>query len=126
MEAALDLMPMLAETGIQHFMNGPESFTHDTRPLVGAAPGVDGLFVAAGLNSVGIMSSAGIGRALADWMVDRRPPMDMWEVDIARADPAAASEAHMQARMHEAVSDLLAMPYKQPWRGAGASHLCPA
>ncbi|QGX98746.1 FAD-dependent oxidoreductase [Roseovarius faecimaris] len=121
MEAALDLMPLLAETGIQHFMNGPESFTHDTRPLVGEAPGMDGLFVAAGLNSVGVMSSAGIGRALADWMVDRRPPMDMWEVDIARADPAAASDAHMADRMREAVSDLMAMhwPYKQPKAGRG-------
>lgn len=121
MEAALELMPVLEETGIQHFMNGPESFTHDTRPLVGEAPGCDGLFVAAGLNSVGIMSSAGIGRALADWMVDGTPPMDMWEVDIARADPAAASGTHMQTRMKEAVSDLMAMhwPYKQPKAGRG-------
>ena len=121
MEAALNLMPGLAETGIQHFMNGPESFTADTRPLVGEAPGCDGLYVAAGLNSVGIMSSAGIGRALADWMVDGSAPMDMWEVDVARADPAAASEAHMQARMEEAVSDLMAMhwPYKQPKAGRG-------
>ncbi len=121
MQAALDLMPTLAETGIQHFMNGPESFTHDTKPLIGAAPGTDGLFVAAGLNSVGIMSSAGIGRALADWMVDGTPAMDMWEVDVARADPASADTAHMQARMDEAVSDLMAMhwPYKQPVAGRG-------
>ncbi|SLN18980.1 4-methylaminobutanoate oxidase (formaldehyde-forming) [Roseovarius albus] len=121
MEAALDLMPALAEVGIQHFMNGPESFTNDTRPLVGEAPSVDGLFVAAGMNSVGIMSSAGIGRALADWMVDGSPPMDLWEVDIARADPAAAEQGHMEARMEEAVSDLMGMhwPYKQPNAGRG-------
>ncbi len=66
MEAALALCPRLHDAGIQHFMNGPESFTHDTRPLVGEAPEVDNLFVAAGMNSVGVMSSAGIGRALAD------------------------------------------------------------
>ena len=121
MEAALDLLPGLAEVGIQHFMNGPESFTNDTRPLIGAAPGVDGLFVAAGLNSVGIMSSAGIGRALADWMVDGAPPMDMWEVDVTRSDPATASDDHMHARMAEAVADLMAMhwPYKQPKAGRG-------
>lgn len=121
MEAALDLMPALAEVGIQHFMNGPESFTNDTRPLVGEAPSVDGLFVAAGMNSVGIMSSAGIGCALADWMVDGSPPMDLWEVDIARADPAAAGQGHMAARMEEAVSDLMGMhwPFKQPKAGRG-------
>ena len=118
MEAALDLCPMLEQAGIQHFMNGPESFTADTRPLVGETR-VEGLFVAAGMNSVGVMSSAGIGRALADWMVDGHPPMDMWEVDVARVDPLTATPAHMEARMEEAVSDLFALhwPYKQPKAG---------
>ncbi len=120
MEAALELCPALETTGIQHFMNGPESFTADTRPLVGATE-IDGLFVAAGMNSVGVMSSAGIGRALADWMVDGTPPMDMWEVDIARVDPATATPEHMAARMEEAVADLfnLHWPYKQPKSGRG-------
>lgn len=119
MEAALALCPRLHDAGIQHFMNGPESFTHDTRPLVGVAPNIDQVFVATGMNSVGVMSSAGIGRTLADWMVDGAAPMDLWEVDIARADPAAATPDHMNARMKEAVSDLMAMhwPYKQPKAG---------
>jgi len=73
MTAALNLMPQLHNTGIQKFMNGPESFTADTKPLVGQAPSTDGLYVAAGMNSVGIMSSAGIGRVLADWMIDKAP-----------------------------------------------------
>jgi 4-methylaminobutanoate oxidase (formaldehyde-forming) len=120
MEAALELCPALETVGIQHFMNGPESFTADTRPLVGETT-VDGLFVAAGMNSVGVMSSAGIGRALADWMVDGQPPMNMWEVDVARVDPATASADHMAARMQEAVADLFTLhwPYKQPKAGRG-------
>ncbi|MEQ8895691.1 MAG: FAD-dependent oxidoreductase [Roseovarius sp.] len=119
MEAALGLIPALEDTGIQHFMNGPESFTADTRPLIGPAPGVDGLYVAAGMNSVGVMSSAGVGRLLADWMEDGHPPMDAWEVDVARADPCAASPAHMADRMKEAVADLFTLhwPYKQPKAG---------
>lgn len=118
MEAALDLCPALENTGIQHFMNGPESFTADTRPLIGETE-VDGLFVAAGMNSVGVMSSAGIGRALADWMIDGHPPMDMWEVDVARVDPRSAMPTHLANRMEEAVSDLFALhwPYKQPKAG---------
>ncbi len=120
MEAALALCPALETVGIQHFMNGPESFTADTRPLLGETH-VDGLFVAAGMNSVGVMSSVGIGRALADWIVDECPPMNMWEVDVARADPIAATPSHMAARMEEAVSDLFALhwPYKQPKAGRG-------
>ncbi|MEO1138456.1 MAG: FAD-dependent oxidoreductase [Pseudomonadota bacterium] len=115
MEAALNLMPGLEHVGIQHFMNGPESFTHDTRPLIGPAPEVEGLYVAAGMNSVGVMSSAGIGRLLAGWMVDGAPEWDAWEVDVARVDPKTAEPAHMKARMKEAVADLFAMhwPYKQ-------------
>lgn len=120
MQAALDLCPALEQTGIQHFMNGPESFTADTRPLVGETQ-VDGLFVAAGMNSVGVMSSAGIGRALADWVADGHPPMNMWEVDVARTDPRTAAPDHMTARMEEAVADLFALhwPYKQPKSGRG-------
>lgn len=120
MEAALELCPSLETVGIQHFMNGPESFTADTRPLVGETS-VDGLFVAAGMNSVGVMSSAGIGRALADWMLDGHPSMDMWEVDVARVDPAIATPDHLTQRMEEAVADLFALhwPYKQPKAGRG-------
>jgi glycine cleavage system aminomethyltransferase T/glycine/D-amino acid oxidase-like deaminating enzyme len=119
MDAALTLMPSLADVGIQHFMNGPESFSADTRPLVGPTPQVDGLFVAAGMNSVGIMSSAGIGHVLADWVVDGHPPMDMWEVDVARIDPITATPEHMQNRMQEAVADLFSLhwPFKQPKAG---------
>lgn len=120
-EAALDLMSSLADAGIQHFMNGPESFTADTRPLIGETPEVDGLIVAAGTNSVGITSSAGVGRVLADWVADGHPPMDMWEVDIARADPLTASPRHMADWMEEAVADpfTLHWPYKQPKAGRG-------
>ncbi|WP_406649059.1 FAD-dependent oxidoreductase [Aliisedimentitalea scapharcae] len=121
MEGALQLIPALADTGIQHFMNGPESFTNDTRPLVGQVPNVDGLFVAAGMNSVGVMSSAGIGRVLADWMHDEQPPMDLWEVDVARVDPLTAAADHVETRMQEAVSDAFALhwPFKQPKAGRG-------
>ncbi|MEM9043603.1 MAG: FAD-dependent oxidoreductase [Pseudomonadota bacterium] len=121
MAAALELVPSLETSGIQRFMNGPESFTADTKPLVGECPEVDGIFVAAGMNSVGVMSSAGIGRVLADWVTDGYPPMDLWEVDVARVDPLAAQPTHLKARMEEAVADQFAMhwPYKQPTAGRG-------
>ncbi len=120
-EAALALIPELEQVGIQHFMNGPESFTVDTRPLIGETPEVDGLYVAAGMNSVGVMSSAGIGRLLAEWMRDRHPPVDLWEVDIARIDPLTASDEFVRTRMQEAVEDTFALhwPFKQPKVGRG-------
>lgn len=121
MEAALALIPSLEKTGIQHFMNGPESFTVDSRPLIGQTNEVDGLFVAAGMNSVGIMSSAGIGRVLADWMVEGSAPDDLWGVDVARVDPLTAAAAHVETRMEEAVADVFTLhwPFKQPQAGRG-------
>lgn len=67
------------------------------------------------------MSSAGIGDVLADWIVSGKEPRDLWGVDIARADPKAAWDAHMRERMQEAVSDLFAVhwPFKQPRAGRG-------
>lgn len=121
MESALDLFPALETLGVQRFMNGPESFTTDSRPLVGEAPEVNGLYVAAGMNSVGVMSSAGVGAALADWIADQTPPFDLWEIDVARIDPRTADPDHMTVRMEEAVSDVFDMhwPFKQPRAGRG-------
>lgn len=126
MHAALTLFPALESVGIAHFMNGPESFTTDTKPLVGETPQIDKLFVAAGMNSVGVMSSAGIGKALGDWMTDGQAPMNLWEVDIARTDPLASSTIHMHARMKEAVADQFDMhwPFKQPTAGRNLRVSC--
>ena len=119
MEHALNLIPALADTGIQHYMNGPESFTCDTKPLIGKSPDIDGLFVAAGMNSLGIMSSAGVGKTLSEWIVDGKPKQDAWEVDLSRVDPLTGNDEHMKERMMEAVSAHfdLHWPYKQPTAG---------
>ncbi|MDX1422243.1 MAG: FAD-dependent oxidoreductase [Kiloniellales bacterium] len=120
--AGLARLPILERTGIQHFMNGPEGFTPDTRQVLGEAPGVPNFFVAAGFNSIGIVSSAGAGRALAEWIVAGAPPMDLWEVDLARFEPYAASRRFLAERVREAVGTQFDMhwPFKQPRTGRGA------
>jgi glycine/D-amino acid oxidase-like deaminating enzyme len=80
-------MPMFETAGIHTFFNGPESFTPDDRYYLGEAPELGGYWVAAGYNSIGIVSSGGAGMALAQWIVDGEPPFDLWEVDIRRAQP---------------------------------------
>jgi len=122
LEAGLNRLPVLETTGIQHFMNGPEGFTPDTKQVMGEAPNLKGFYVAAGFNSIGIVSSAGAGRALAEWIVAGEPPMDLWEVDLARFDPAAASRRFLVERVREAVGNQFDMhwPFKQPRTGRGA------
>ncbi len=115
MQAGLHRLPALAEVGIRQFMNGPESFVPDTRQLMGEAPGLQGFFVAAGMNTIGIMSSAGVGKAMAEWVRDGEAPMDLWPVDIARADPLWNDDRFLAARIPEAVAQQFAMhwPGKQ-------------
>ncbi|UVC06608.1 FAD-dependent oxidoreductase [Rhizobium sp. TH2] len=122
MTAGLNLVPVLGEIGIRHFMNGPESFTPDTRPLMGESPYLRGFFVAAGFNSTGMMSSAGAGKAMAEWVVDGEPGLDLWALDIARFDRSASSKYFVGARMEESVADLFRMhwPYKQSKAGRDA------
>ena len=121
LEAAIRRAPLIAGQGIAHFMNGPESFTPDTRQLMGEAPGCRNLFVAAGFNSIGIMSSAGVGKVMAEWVRDGEAPMDLWEVDLRRMDPLQADDAYLAARLPEAVHNQFAMhwPYKQYQSGRG-------
>ena len=81
---ALDRIPVLSDTGVRTFFCGPESFTADVRPLLGPAPELDGYFVAAGLNSLGILSGGGVGSMLAHWITDGVPPVDATSVAIDR------------------------------------------
>ncbi len=115
LEAGINRAPLIAEQGITHFMNGPESFTPDTKQIMGEAPTCKNLFVAAGFNSIGIMSSAGVGRVMAAWIRDNEAPIDLWEVDIARLDPLQSGDRYLSQRIPEAVHNQFAMhwPYKQ-------------
>src|SRR5258707_15025074 len=100
---AMERIPSLAETGVRTFFCGPESFTADVRPLLGPAPELDGYFVAAGLNSLGILSGGGGGSMLAHWIVDGTPPVDATSVAI---DRTAAYETPRRFRAERTVEQL--------------------
>ena len=70
LEKALSRVPEAGEAGVKKFFCGPESFTADLAPIVGEAPEVKNYFVAAGMNSVGILTGGGMGRIVAQWIVD--------------------------------------------------------
>ena len=98
---AIERMPALEHAGIQTFFCGPESFTPDDRYHLGPAPEVENLFIAAGLNSIGIQSAAGIGKVLADWIRDGYPPMDLNSVDIRRNMPFQSNGRYLHDRVKE-------------------------
>jgi glycine cleavage system aminomethyltransferase T/glycine/D-amino acid oxidase-like deaminating enzyme len=114
-ERACERIPILNEIGIRLFFNGPEAFTPDDRYLLGPTPELDNHFVAAGFNSVGIQSAGGAGKVLAEWIVDGRPPMDLWDVDIRRAQPFQTNRRYLHDRSVESLGLLYAMhwPFRQ-------------
>lgn len=114
-ERAIHRVPALGECGLQLFFNGPEAFTPDGVYFMGEAPEVDNCYVAAGFNSVGIQSAGGVGWALADWIADKHPPMDLNSVDIRRAQPFQADETYLKDRISESLGLLYAMhwPFRQ-------------
>ena len=122
MESAANRMPLIAETGIRLFFNGPESFTPDDRYLLGESPDVKGLYMACGFNSIGIQSSGGAGKVLADWIIDGRPPMDLWDVDVRRVMPFQRNKQYLHDRTVESLGLLYAMhwPFRQPETSRGA------
>ena len=112
---AMRRVPALEATGVQVFFNGPESFTPDDRYLLGEAPELRGLYVAAGFNSIGIQSAGGAGKVLADWILDGHPPFDLWDVDIRRCAPFQRNRRYLRDRTVEALGLLYAMhwPFRQ-------------
>jgi len=114
-------MPLLATAGIHTFFNGPESFTPDGRHYLGEAPELRGYWVAAGYNSIGIVSSGGAGFALARWIEDGAPPFDLWETDIRRAEPFQHNRRYLRERVAETVGLIYAdhFPGRQPETARG-------
>jgi len=121
LEKAVARMPMLAETGIHTFFNGPESFTPDDRYYLGQTPEVENFWICAGFNSVGIQSAGGAGMALAEWMEGGEAPFDLWDVDIRRMQPFQNNAWYLRERVSETLGLLYAdhYPYRQPETSRG-------
>ena len=115
LECATRRVPVLQNTGVQLFFNGPESFTPDDRYLLGETPEVRGLFCATGFNSVGILSSGGVGKALADWIRDGHPPVELIDVDVRRMQSFQSNRKYLEDRTVETLGLLFDMhwPYRQ-------------
>lgn len=111
LEQAMGRMPVLEHTGIQTWFNGPESFTPDDRYLLGETPEVKDLFVACGFNSIGIQSSGGAGKVLAQWIHDRHPPLDLVDIDVQRMHPFQGTRQYLKDRTVET----LGLLYRTHW-----------
>ena len=108
---AMHRLPALETAGIKLFLNGPESFTPDDRYHLGEAPELKNFYVATGFNSIGIQSSGGAGKVLAEWIAHGHPPVDLWDVDIRRNRPFQNNRRYLEKR----VSETLGLLYDMHW-----------
>jgi glycine cleavage system aminomethyltransferase T/glycine/D-amino acid oxidase-like deaminating enzyme len=113
---ALARIPCLTETGVRTFFCGPESFTADVRPLIGPAPELDGYFVAAGLNSLGILSGGGVGSVVAQWIVDGVPPVDTAQIAVDRTASYETSRRFRAERTTEQLGVLFGDAVWPSWK----------
>ncbi len=111
LETAMARVPGAAEAGVRTFFCGPESFTPDLAPLLGETPEVAGYFVAAGMNSIGILTGGGIGRVLARWIVDGHPDVDVTGLTVERVHPWQANIDYRRSRAVEVLGTVYAPHY---------------
>jgi sarcosine dehydrogenase len=80
---AAERLPILNELGIRTVINGPIPISPDGEPIMGLAPERDNFYVACGFTS-GIAASGGAGKAMAEWIVEGEPGLDLWAFDVRR------------------------------------------
>jgi heterotetrameric sarcosine oxidase gamma subunit len=119
LERAIERVPVLANTGIKMLFCGPESFTADHNYLMGEAPNLKGFFVAAGFNSLGILSGGGVGMVMANWIVNGHAPIDVWSVNVRRSHPWQNNPRYLADRVVESlgIGYLDHWPFRQ-WQTA--------
>ncbi|RLQ22446.1 FAD-dependent oxidoreductase [Seongchinamella sediminis] len=111
LESAMSRVPISLKSGIKKFFCGPESFTPDLAPIVGEAPELDNYFVAAGLNSIGILSAGGLGRIMAHWILNGRPDVDVTGFNIDRFHPYQGNPDYRRDRAVEALGTVYKCHY---------------
>jgi len=76
-------MPALEKAGIKNIVNGPFTFGPDGSPLIGPVPGLKNYWVAVGVMA-GFCQGGGVGKCIAEWIIDGEPSIDVWAMDVAR------------------------------------------
>ena len=103
LEKAMSRVPVSLQTGVKKFFCGPESFTPDLQPIVGEAPELKNYFVAAGLNSIGILTGGGLGRVLANWILTGNPGVDITGFNIDRLHTYQSNPEYRRTRTVESL-----------------------
>src|SRR6188508_2909400 len=118
MENALVRVPSLGEMEVVRLINGPEAFTPDGEFILGPSD-VRGFWVAAGFCAHGLAGAGGLGKLVAEWIVEGTPSVDVWHMDSRRFGAAYRSRAYTLARTREVYETYYDVKYPGHERRAG-------
>jgi 4-methylaminobutanoate oxidase (formaldehyde-forming) len=118
MENALSRVPSLADMEVIRLINGPEAFTPDGEFILGPSD-VRGFWVAAGFCAHGLAGAGGMGKLVAEWIVEGVPSLDVWEMDSRRFGRHYRSRDYALARTVEIYSTYYDVKYPGHERSAG-------
>ena len=100
LENAVVRVPALAEMEVIRLINGPEAFTPDGEFILGPSD-VRGFWVAAGFCAHGLAGAGGMGKLVAEWIVEGTPSLDVWHMDSRRFGAAYRSREYALSRTRE-------------------------
>lgn len=103
MENAIRRVPAIETAGIVQLLNGPEAFTPDSEFLLGPTS-VKGFWVAAAFCAHGLAGAGGVGKVMAEWIIEGQPEWNVWRLDVRRFGSNYASQDYTLARTLEAGS----------------------
>jgi 4-methylaminobutanoate oxidase (formaldehyde-forming) len=118
MANAIVRVPSLADMGVVKLINGPEAFTPDGEFILGPSP-VRGFWVAAGFCAHGLAGAGGMGKLVAEWIVEGTPSLDVWHMDSRRFGAAYRSPVYTLVRTKEVYETYYDVKYPGHEREAG-------
>jgi len=118
MTNAIVRTPSIKDAEVVKLVNGPEAFTPDGEFILGPSQ-VRGFWVAAGFCAHGLAGAGGLGRLMAEWIIEGRPGLDAWEMDSRRFGRHYMSREYTLARTHEVYSTYYDVKYPGHERSAG-------
>ncbi|XP_052816220.1 pyruvate dehydrogenase phosphatase regulatory subunit, mitochondrial-like isoform X2 [Mya arenaria] len=105
LDGILNRMPLINEAQVRQLVNGPESFTPDQNWIIGESAEVYNYYVAAGMHSRGIQGAGGVGRLIAERMIDGITNFtNLWDCDIQRFVPHHSNRKFLRDRVKETIA----------------------
>lgn len=118
MENSIKRVPAVEKAEIRQLLNGPEGFTPDGEFLLGPTD-VKGFWVACAFCAHGLAGAGGIGKTMAEWIIEGSPEWEVWRLDVRRFGSNYASQDFIVKRTIETYSKYYDISYPGSERTSG-------